>query len=283
MEWVKLIRRHDAGGGGWRSDLPLSTELPDAVEIDCRELDLPIHPMFMVRLKVFAAWHGAAGRSVLVRGPALPEPRIAFQALFGEVAQARTDFEPAPLDRARVLVPVTRIASMQDVDELADVVRTFIEYEATDIARLGHACFMAVAELGSNSVEHGRNGLGTFIAAAREPGDRRMLHIAVADVGMGIPEHLRARFPEWADDAFVIGQALEDGVSGTGGPHRGFGFGHVFEAALSSAAHAARIEIQSATGFLRREIVQERRVDAPMPAAQYRRGTWINVSLVAPG
>lgn len=53
---------------------------------------------------------------------------------------------------------------------------------------------------------------------------RRRVVVAIADLGVGIPEHLRQQYPEWHDDAFAIGQALEYGVTGTGDPHRGTGF-----------------------------------------------------------
>ena len=45
--------------------------------------------------------------------------------------------------------------------------------------------------------------------------------------------------------------------------------------------HAARIDVHSANGFVRREIVQERVKTELFPAAAYRRGTWITYDLVS--
>jgi hypothetical protein len=48
MDWRKELGRR-SGDGGWKDDFPLSHDLPDAVVVDCRKLELPIHPMFAVR------------------------------------------------------------------------------------------------------------------------------------------------------------------------------------------------------------------------------------------
>lgn len=110
---------------------------------------------------------------------------------------------------------------------------------------------------------------------------RKQVSIAIGDLGVGIPEHIRQRYPEWSDDGWAIAYATEERVSGTGDPHRGFGFSAVFEAALTWSLSAARMDILSANGFCRTQSVQEDRKTEALPASRYRRGTWITYDLVS--
>lgn len=96
-----------------------------------------------------------------------------------------------------------------------------------------------------------------------------------------MPEHIRQRYPEWSDDGWAIAHATQEGVSGTGNRHRGIGFSAVMEAALTSSLHAARMDILSANGLCRVQNVEEiPKVDV-LPAARFRRGTWITYDLVS--
>lgn len=107
------------------------------------------------------------------------------------------------------------------------------------------------------------------------------MSVAIADLGIGIPEHLRQRYPEWADDGFAIAHAMEPQITGTGDPHRGNGYAETFEAALTSTLHAARLDVHAANGFVRTEIVQELQTVQVIPSPRYRRGTWISYDLVS--
>jgi hypothetical protein len=138
---------------------------------------------------------------------------------------------------------------------------------------------MAVSELCANAVEHGAHSQGAYVMAERRAA--RKLTLAVADLGMGIPEHLRQQYPEWNEDSFAIGRALETGISGTGKAHRGNGLPETLEAALTASLSAGRLDIHSANGFLRTEITQGTIRMTPFPAARYRRGTWISYELVS--
>ena len=140
---------------------------------------------------------------------------------------------------------------------------------------------MAVSELCGNAIEHGKNPFGAYAAVSRISEPRKQVSIAVCDLGIGIPEHIRQRFPEWGDDGYAIAHATEQYVSGTGDPHRGIGFSEVFESALTSALHGARMDIHSANGFFRLQVVQEQRKPEVFPAAQFKRGTWISYDLVS--
>lgn len=158
-----------------------------------------------------------------------------------------------------------------------------LEYDRPELAEFGDAVFQAVSELCSNGRQHGGEalGLGVFLAARVRRDPRRQLDIAIGDWGVGIPEHIRNAYPEWLDDDFAIAQALQPGVSGTGDGHRGYGFHHTFEAALTSALHASRIEVHSGGGFVRREVVQETVSYQTFPPPRRRRGTLLCLSLTS--
>ncbi len=278
VEWTKRLAAHAGAGGGWRDDFPLDDRLPELLTINAGNLRLPIHPLYAVRLQTFIAWHEDRGRSIAL----LPPDDVATGQLlsllgFGDRSGAAT----VSSDRGDVALPVTNLRDQQVVEEVANHIRELLEYEMTDVAPLGAAAFMAVSELCGNAVEHGRNPLGAHVCSLRAREPRRLVSIAISDLGIGIPEHLRSRYPEWVDDTFAVARAMDEGVTGTGDDHRGNGFGEVFREALSSTLHAARIQIHSASGFVRRELVQERDRTEPLPAPAFRRGTCITYDLVS--
>jgi len=80
MIWIKEIGSSTAKDG-WHDDFPLAHELPDAIEIDCSQLEMPIHPMFAIRLRVFTDGHREQGRRVEIRPPADPAANRVFCAM----------------------------------------------------------------------------------------------------------------------------------------------------------------------------------------------------------
>jgi hypothetical protein len=280
VPWVKTLGSLAGSDGGWRDDLPLSPELPGDIVIDATELG-PAHPMFLVRLRVFLDWHIAAGRAVSLLPPTSSDAYRQLDA--GGVLRGVPGFaidSAGDEDRSLAVLPLTRLTDVRQIDPIADEVLQLLLYNLTDITRLGDATHMAVSELCANAIEHGAHAQGAYVMAERQVG-RRRLTLAVADLGMGIPEHLRQQYPEWDDDAFAIGRSLRAGVSGTGRPDRGNGFPETLEAALTASLSAARLDIHSANGFLRTEITQEAVKMTPFPAARFRRGTWISYELVS--
>lgn len=273
MDWVKEIGRSGGADGGWRNDLPLSHELPGKLGVDCCRLALPIHPMFAVRLRVFVEWHRHEGRTVEIVPPDDADARRVLEAMQVDPAMSGDDDD--------AVLPVTRLTDDTMAEEAARRTKEILEYQLTDVSGLGEAAFSAVAELCDNALDHGRNALGAYVAVRRTAEPRRQVSIAISDLGLGIPEHIRQRYPEWSDDGYAIAHALEPHVTGTGNPHRGIGFSDVFEAALTKSLHAARMDIYSANGFYRLQIVQEKRKPEVFPAPRFRRGTWIAYDLIS--
>lgn len=274
MVWVKEIGAKGGGDGGWKDDFPLHHELPPRLEIDCAGLLLPIHPMFAVRVRVFVDWHTQHEREVTVTPPTDGRTRKVFEAMGINPGESATDEDDA-------IVPVTRLAEFDDVESLAARTQEIIEYQLTDVSPLGQATFMAVSELCGNAIDHGRNDLGAYAAVMRFTEPRRMVSIAISDLGLGVPEHIRQRYPEWSEDGWAIAHATDERVTGTNDPHRGFGFSSVFEAALTRSLHSAKMDLLSANGFCRVQTVQEQRKVEVFPATRFRRGTWITYDLIS--
>jgi hypothetical protein len=272
--WVKEIGARGGGDGGWRDDFPLDHELPEQLRVDCSRLQLPIAPMFALRVRVFVDWHTAQGREVSLTPPSEEQARRVFEAMGIDPGRGVEAVDDA-------IVPVTRLAEFDDVESVAARTQQILEYQLPDVSPLGQATFMAVSELCGNAIDHGRNALGAYAAVMRVSEPRRRVSIAISDLGLGVPEHIRQRYPEWSDDGWAIAHATDDRVTGTEDPHRGFGFSSVFEAALTRSLHAAQMDLLSANGFCRVQIVQEKRKVEVFPASRFRRGTWIAYDLIS--
>jgi hypothetical protein len=230
--------------------------------------------MFAVRLRVFVDWHRCRKRDVSITPPTDPATHSVFAAM-------QIDPEASSDREDDAIMPVTRLGEFLEVEETAERTREILEYQLPDVSSLGAATFMAVSELCGNAIDHGHNDLGAYAAVRRITEPRRQVSIAISDLGIGIPEHIRQRFPEWSDDGWAIAHATEDRVTGTNDPHRGIGFSAVLEAALTTSLHAAQMNILSANGFCRVQTVQEKRKVEVFPAARFRRGTWITYDLIS--
>ncbi|HKF83840.1 MAG TPA: ATP-binding protein [Solirubrobacterales bacterium] len=230
--------------------------------------------MFAVRLRIFIEWHRAAGRQVDTVVPTDSRAKRIFQAMA---------IDPAlPITREEdTIMPVTCMREFLKVEEVAERTQEILEYQLNDVSPLGHAAFMTMSELGGNAIDHGENDLGSFAAVRRITEPRRQVSIAIGDLGIGIPEHIRRRYPEWRDDGWAIAYATRENVSGTKNPHRGIGFSSVFEAALTTSLHSGQMDILSANGFCRIQTVQQNPKIEVLPATRFRRGTWITYDLVS--
>jgi anti-sigma regulatory factor (Ser/Thr protein kinase) len=231
--------------------------------------------MFTVRLRVFVDWHRQEGREVILPPPESQPVLRLFNAM---QIDSERDLEGGDDD---AILPVTRLDHPNDAEMVAMRTQEILEYQLPDVSPLGQATFMAIAELCDNAMDHGQNPFGSYVAVQRVTDPRRQVSVAICDLGIGIPEHIRQRYPEWSDDGWAIAHATEEGVTGTGDPHRGIGFSAVVEAALTASLHAARMDVHSANGFFRLQVVQESRKPEVFPASRFRRGTWITYDLIS--
>lgn len=273
-----------AGGGdgyGGR-DLLLERDLEPPITVDATALG-SCHPMFALRLRMFVEWHRGTGHEVAF----IPPRAATVAAQLGAMGVLPEDLPPAREAANTAILPVRRLRTHHDVEDAAADATEVIEQQAVSLAVWGDAMYMAISELCDNALLHGSfsNELGAYVAADRIDEPAREFRLAIADLGIGIPEHIRARHPEWHDDAAAIARALERGVSGTGDPHRGNGFAEVFDKALEDqlvrAMSAATIDIRAGKGRVSVELVGGRKkVTAPATTAA-RRGTWITYTITS--
>lgn len=235
--------------------------------------------MLAVRLRIFLEWHIKLGHRLRVVVPSDAATRCRL-AQFGvgdglplDVIDLGSHW-PSDAD----VIPVARLDSFLAVEELATQAVRLLQEQTGMFGEWGDAIHMAVGELGDNTIDHGRNQLGAYAAADRLGGDDAQFRLVFADLGIGVPEHIRAEYPEWHDDTSAISQAMVRGVTGTGDPHRGNGFAEVIEAAaqtdLVRAASAADLDVRSGKGRAGVRVCGGNPLHEPREADRPRRGTW---------
>jgi hypothetical protein len=279
------LTRLAGAGDGFRHDLPLDRELEDgSVSLDLRGLQ-SCHPMLALRLRLFVDWHQRAGHNVTVRRP--DDSAIAQRLADLGIADglpAETVQLPTPRhERNDSFLPLRELGSYTDVEDVAQETVDLLHRQTAAIGCWGDAMFAAVSELCNNALQHGRNELGAYVLAERTSESNGQLRLAIADLGIGVPEHIRSQHPEWHDDTAAIARAIERGVSGTGDPHRGNGFSEVFDEALQTdlvkARSAAEIDIRSGRGRVSVELVGGVQKAVAHQVRHPRRGTWITYTI----
>jgi len=278
---IRLAPR--VGREAFRGDLPLERDIEQPIVVDARAL-LDCHPMFAIRLRLFLDWHVAAGHPVRVIGP--QDERVAQQLValgaFDGLPEKAVDGLPGATAYGTALLAIRRLRAWTDVEEASYAAMEVLHQQAIELAIWGEPVHMAVSELCDNALQHGKNALGAYVAADRVSDEVEHFRLAIADLGIGIPEHIRARHPEWQDDTAAITKALQRGVTGTGDPHRGNGFSEVVDdvnRALVRARSAVRIEIRSARGGVLLDLVDGRVDPRPATVERPRRGTWITYTV----
>jgi hypothetical protein len=142
-EWAKEVRRTGGTEGGWREDFPLNREMPDRLSIDCKALELPVYPMFWLRMRSFLDWHHAQGRSLSVTPPINKQARESFdqmKVLDRSYVELRANEAPV-VEGDIAILPLTRLAGHTEVEEVAEATREMLEYHYTDVSPLGSACY----------------------------------------------------------------------------------------------------------------------------------------------
>jgi hypothetical protein len=267
-------------GDGYRKNLPLEQELTSPIRLDCSALG-PCHPMFLVRLRLFIDWHRSAGREVVLTPP---RDHGAAQHLM-DMGVAAHDEAARDIGDLGLDISVQRLNVYSDVERLADRASEMLQQQTGTIAQWGDALHMAIGELCDNALQHGANPLGVYVAADRIESPRREFRLAIADLGIGIPEHIRAQHPEWQDDTAAISRALTRGVTGTGDRHRGNGFAEVLDVAVEDhlvrTRSAAQLDIRSANGRVTVDLVGGVRNVSTPETNRSRRGTWITYTIVS--
>jgi hypothetical protein len=270
---LKLSRGAGCRDHGYAAELDADHQDADAITLDASHL-VGLHPLFAVRLALWIERQQQAGRSVEVKEPLDKATHRDFRAFrlgkpIGGIDAALSESD------AEVIVRPTRLVELTEVDGLADKLLQPLIDQFDDVAVVRDAVLMAISELCQNAVEHGTSLAGCVVAASRgEVDGMSRIMLGIGDRGVGIPEHIRGSYPELVVDEHAIGQALEEGVSGTQRQDRGYGFSWVLKETLSSAASSAEMFIRAGQGAFRREIVDARVKDHGWKTASTQ-GTWI--------
>jgi hypothetical protein len=271
---LRLSRAVGSRDHGYAAELDADPEgAPGEVVLDAGEL-VGLHPLFAVRLALWIERHREAGLKIELKEPQDEATRRCFRAFRLEKDIGGVD-EALVEDDGDVIIRPTRLGELTEVDELADKLLQPLIDQFDDVAVVRDAVLMAISELCQNAVEHGTSDAGCVVAASRgEIDGMSQIMLGIGDYGVGIPEHIRGSHPELVVDEHAIGQALQEGVSGTQRPDRGYGFTWVLKETLSSAASTAEMFIRAGQGAFRREIVDARVKDHGWHTASTQ-GTWI--------
>jgi hypothetical protein len=264
-------------GDGWGGSLPLRRDYPEVVVLDLSKVQFVV-PTFLLRVRTFVDWHLSQGREVRVLPPASNDVNRYLSRMRVSAGLPDGTFDGlkkvSETDQREALIPVTRLHQLPEVDSLADNLAPLIGAHLAEVKLPLQPFFVAVSELAGNAVEHGRSESGCYVAAQRYRAQKR-LTLAIADLGIGVPEHVRQRYPEWTDDARAIAMATQEAVSGTSEQHRGYGFYWVLEEAKAAEQVGyAQLTVRSSRGqytvTMKGDQLTHRRADRG-----YKRGTWV--------
>lgn len=275
------------GGAGtraaWGEWMILSETSAEAVILDLSELR-SADPLFLARMRAFIDWHSSLGCEVQVVCPQLAGIRNYLERM--HLARDLPDRctcdlgTIGPDDRSDVLIPIRRLASAADSDELEqELSDLYLAHFTGVLSVLAEAFTRTVGEISDNATTHGRSNVGmTYVAAQRYAHKRCVL--AIGDLGVGIPEHMRGRHAI-DDDGDAIRIATKEGISGVNDPMRGMGFQYVIDGLKDERISRGELRVWSGNGRFRVEAqsgLQERRRAWTVDEATV--GTWVRLELV---
>jgi anti-sigma regulatory factor (Ser/Thr protein kinase) len=272
------------GANGFRNDLPLEPEIETPILVDLTAVR-GCHPMFVVRLRLFIDWHLDAEHEVRVIGPSDPQATryLADMGLAVDLPSEVIIGLPEANGDPSVL-GVTRLATDADVEAVAQQAVEVLHRQTGVVAGWGDALHMAISELCDNAIHHGANRLGAYVAADRILEPRQEFRLVIADLGIGIPEHIRDRYPEWQNDSAAIAQVLQRGITSSDDPERGNGFSETIDYAveqqLIQLSSAVELDIRAASGRVGVHLVGGATQVKDGLATTPRRGTWISYTVI---
>ena len=154
------------------------------------------------------------------------------------------------LDRWQLVLPITQLDTISDVEELENTVIEKLERRNLSSVNVHTDVAVAFAELANNAVEHAESSVSTYGLVQFYEWDPPRFVCSVADGGVGIrdslqknPAYARLTLTDW--DA--IDYATLENVSGTNDRTRGMGLHHIVNDILPPDRE---LNINSGTGFL---------------------------------
>lgn len=280
------IERSDGTSGEWGDCLPLAPAGEGmALTVDLRDLSFA-DPLFLIRLRGFIDYHCSRGHAVTVIPPDNYSVRNYLSRM--RVAKDLPSNCSFPLpsvnenERGEVLIPIRRLNSNLDSDRLDDEIARLIQAQFSGpLGSVVGAFSMTISEMCDNATTHGSSGAGAYVCAQRYSEGR--CAIAIGDLGIGIPAHMRARHGELeGHDGQVIAHATQARVSGTGDRDRGFGYQNTIDELQATELRYGNIRVWSSGGrFVYRAVQGEELERMGMVAPYVTEGTWVSVQIGA--
>lgn len=273
------LSRWAGSNDGWNEPLPLRKDWAlESVVVDLSALSFVV-PTFLLRLRAFIDFNLGCGRRVEVVAPR--NRRVANYLSRMQIAAGlpATVFPDLPSvrrsERGDVLVPITCLKSDIDIEEMGARLYTLFQgHSEDDVAVFADALQEGFTELCGNGVEHGQNDLGCYLAAQRYGGAKRRTVLALGDLGIGVPTHMRQIYGDESDRR-MLRKALEEGASGTGDSHRGNGIPSVLEEARNTRIRHALLEIRSGRAVLKHRLRRDGSSKTTTMVASNKLGTWV--------
>jgi hypothetical protein len=286
----RLTIRVPADGGmsdGWGEWVLLGQPTAgEDVVLDLTRL-LGVGPGTLLRLRAFIEAHSFVGNAVSVIPPETPAVRayLSMMHLGAELPPSCScDLGDAPVyrDHNKVLIPVRRLHTPEESDRLDEELEQLLAAQFTGkIGRLAEAFTRTASEMCDNATSHGRSEVvGAYVSAQRYTKQRCIL--AIGDLGVGIPDHIRKAHPELTADDDAIRVATLEGVTATGLGHRGIGYQWVIDGMKDTKVPLGELRVWSGQGRFRVEVrdgVQIRR--RAWPVEDTTAGTWVQLLLAA--
>lgn len=275
----------DGVADAWGEWVPLPDPPAQDVVVDLAELK-GAWPVELLRLRALIDSRALAGRTVEVVPPKSPAVRayLANTGLGIELPESCScDLGPvSPGDQKQFLIPVRRVSTVEESDRLDEELAALLAAQFTGtIGRLADAFTRTVSEMCDNATSHGRSAvIGAYVSAQRYTKQRCAL--AIGDLGVGIPEHIRHALPKLVADDDAIRVATKEGITATGSPHRGIGYQFVIDGLKQTSIPCGELRVWSGQGRFRVEVrdgIQVRR--RAWPVEERTAGTWVMLWLSA--
>ncbi len=269
-------------GDRWGEELPLYPEA-QTLALDMRQLGFA-EPIFLLRLAALLDRQARLGRAVPVRPPSSGDVGnyLSRMNVNGTLPEGWALDLPQVRARHRpdALVPVSRLPDADAVDRLAAELAELLEANFTGpLSPLSDGVLTAMQELCDNATSHGNNPDGAYVAVQRY--QRRRCVLAIGDLGVGIPRHIRRTHRQLTDDGVAIARATERGVTGTY-EERGHGYQGLIRTFSRTEVPSARLRIWSGDGRFSLSVRNGRLLSRrAWTIGNYTVGTWINLELLS--
>lgn len=238
-------------------------------------------PYILCGLAAALHWFCLRGLEVTFRGPqnARHLEEMGFYDVLPECVKVEGREKARSGTTWKAVLPIRHIRDSSTIDQTTE---EFLE-NAKDRAAgrwLGGVSQSIAAECLAealvNAMEHSQSQVGFFAGAWAYDRDGP-LSIAVVDLGVGIPDHLRRRdVYSGLNDQLALRRCVEDRVSGLPDPHRGAGLHYLLAAARRAGGGRLAIRAGEAELQARLQRKSDRRTTTTVAGLP---GTWIRLNI----